>query len=109
MCCSCPSCSSLAALQATVQVLVCSCVRLELQCHTDVTACSRLSISACCLCACRITLPPAVHEAAAAKGKPADWLYCSELLEQTGIVVVPGGCILVLGAAGTGLGCSHNA
>lgn len=38
----------------------------------------------------RITLPPAVHEAAAAKGKPADWLYCSELLEQTGIVVVPG-------------------
>lgn len=38
----------------------------------------------------RITLPPAAHEAAAAKGKPADWLYCSELLEQTGIVVVPG-------------------
>lgn len=28
--------------------------------------------------------------AAAALGKPADWLYCSELLEQTGIVVVPG-------------------
>lgn len=39
---------------------------------------------------CRITLPAAVHEAAAAKGKPADYLYCSELLEQTGIVVVPG-------------------
>jgi aspartate/methionine/tyrosine aminotransferase len=39
---------------------------------------------------CRITLPPAVHEAAAAKGKPADYLYCNELLEQTGIVVVPG-------------------
>lgn len=45
----------------------------------------------CCVVRFRITLPPAVHEAAAAKGKPADWLYCSELLEQTGIVVVPGG------------------
>lgn len=39
---------------------------------------------------CRITLPAAAAEAAAAKGKPADWLYCSELLEATGIVVVPG-------------------
>lgn len=48
----------------------------------------------CCavLCVwCRITLPSGVHAAASAKGKPADWLYCSELLEQTGIVVVPGG------------------
>lgn len=75
----------------------------------DVAACDSLSISTCHLRACRITLPPAVHEAAAAKGKPADWLYCSELLEQTGIVVVPGGCILVLAAVGTGLGCTHTA
>ncbi|KIY92277.1 hypothetical protein MNEG_15687 [Monoraphidium neglectum] len=29
-------------------------------------------------------------EAAAARGKNGDWLYCLELLESTGIVVVPG-------------------
>ncbi len=38
----------------------------------------------------RIRLPHGAAAAAAAKGKPADWLYCSELLEETGIVVVPG-------------------
>jgi alanine transaminase len=38
----------------------------------------------------RIQLPAGAAAAAAAKGKPADWLYCSELLEATGIVVVPG-------------------
>lgn len=35
-------------------------------------------------------MPPAAAEAAAAQNKPADWLYCLELLEHTGIVVVPG-------------------
>lgn len=39
---------------------------------------------------CRIQLPPAAVAAATAIGKPADWLYCLELLESTGIVVVPG-------------------
>lgn len=39
---------------------------------------------------CRITLPTGAIEAADKLGKPEDWLYCSELLEQTGIVVVPG-------------------
>ena len=29
--------------------------------------------------------PPRMHA-----GKPGDWLYCKELLEATGIVVVPG-------------------
>eukprot|EP00878_Enallax_costatus_P033859 GHUV01037435.1.p1 GENE.GHUV01037435.1~~GHUV01037435.1.p1 ORF type:complete len:496 (+),score=103.97 GHUV01037435.1:60-1547(+) len=38
----------------------------------------------------RITLPNGAVEAADKLGKPADWLYCSELLDQTGIVVVPG-------------------
>ncbi|KAI8477320.1 MAG: alanine aminotransferase 2 [Monoraphidium minutum] len=38
----------------------------------------------------RITLPKAAADAAAKLRKPADWLYCLELLEQTGIVVVPG-------------------
>lgn len=35
-------------------------------------------------------MPSGAHAAAAQKGKPADWLYCNELLEATGIVVVPG-------------------
>lgn len=35
-------------------------------------------------------MPTGAVEAADKLGKPADWLYCSELLEQTGIVVVPG-------------------
>jgi hypothetical protein len=51
-----------------------------------------------------ITLPPAALEAAAALGKPADYLYCSELLEQTGIVVVPGQWVWVGGARGGGGG-----
>ncbi len=38
----------------------------------------------------RIHLPPAALEAARAQGRQPDWLYCSELLEATGIVVVPG-------------------
>jgi hypothetical protein len=38
----------------------------------------------------RITLPRAAAAAAAANNKPGDWLYCLELLESTGIVVVPG-------------------
>ncbi|KAF8060624.1 ALAAT2 [Scenedesmus sp. PABB004] len=38
----------------------------------------------------RITLPAGAVAAAAAAGKPPDWLYASELLEATGIVVVPG-------------------
>jgi aspartate/methionine/tyrosine aminotransferase len=38
----------------------------------------------------RIHLPPAAVEAARQLGKEPDWLYCSELLEATGIVVVPG-------------------
>jgi alanine transaminase len=38
----------------------------------------------------RITLPAGALAAAEAIHKPADWLYCSELLECTGIVVVPG-------------------
>ncbi|WIA15264.1 hypothetical protein OEZ86_003901 [Tetradesmus obliquus] len=38
----------------------------------------------------RITLPAKAVAAAEALGKPGDWLYCSELLEATGIVVVPG-------------------
>lgn len=37
-----------------------------------------------------ITLPRAASEAASRENKPADWLYCLELLESTGIVVVPG-------------------
>jgi len=35
-------------------------------------------------------VPPKAAEAAARNNKPADWLYCLELLECTGIVVVPG-------------------
>lgn len=42
------------------------------------------------LCWCRISLPAGALAAAAALGKPADWLYCSELLDAAGIVVVPG-------------------
>lgn len=38
----------------------------------------------------RITLPPAALEAAARAGKAADFLYCMELLDKTGIVTVPG-------------------
>jgi alanine transaminase len=59
-------------------------------------ACTRLwlankeSACAAALLACRITLPAGAVAAAEALGKPADWLYCSELLDATGIVVVPG-------------------
>jgi hypothetical protein len=59
--------------------------------RTEPSPCRAVLVCCCCTTR-RITLPPAAHEAAAAKGKPADWLYCSELLEQTGIVVVPGRC-----------------
>jgi aspartate/methionine/tyrosine aminotransferase len=38
----------------------------------------------------RITLPTGAVSAASELGKPGDWLYCSELLEATGVVVVPG-------------------
>ena len=38
----------------------------------------------------RITLPEKAVQAATAAGKAADALYCMELLEHTGIVVVPG-------------------
>ncbi|KAL4421585.1 hypothetical protein ABPG75_010876 [Micractinium tetrahymenae] len=38
----------------------------------------------------RLTVPPAAVKAAANQGKPADFLYCMELLDQTGIVTVPG-------------------
>lgn len=38
----------------------------------------------------RLSLPAAALAAAQAKGKPADFEYCWELLEETGIVTVPG-------------------
>ncbi|KXZ46718.1 hypothetical protein GPECTOR_41g683 [Gonium pectorale] len=38
----------------------------------------------------RIMLPEAAVQAAKKIGKQPDWLYCRELLEATGIVVVPG-------------------
>ena len=38
----------------------------------------------------RITLPPAAIEAAKAKGKSPDVMYCLELLEETGLSCVPG-------------------
>lgn len=38
----------------------------------------------------RLTLPAGAVEAAARQGTPADFLYCMELLDQTGIVTVPG-------------------
>jgi len=38
----------------------------------------------------RITLPQGALEEAQRIGKPADWLYCRDLLVATGIVVVPG-------------------
>mmetsp|Transcript_44465 Transcript_44465/g.115050 ORF Transcript_44465/g.115050 Transcript_44465/m.115050 type:complete len:504 (-) Transcript_44465:315-1826(-) len=37
-----------------------------------------------------LRLPPAAVEAAAARGQAADFLYCMECLEATGIVMVPG-------------------
>merc|ERR1712194_589343 len=37
-----------------------------------------------------ITLPAKAIEAASSKGQAPDFLYCWELLENTGIVVVPG-------------------
>jgi aspartate/methionine/tyrosine aminotransferase len=37
-----------------------------------------------------ITLPPKAVEAAAAAGKAADAFYCLRLLDETGVVVVPG-------------------
>ncbi len=39
----------------------------------------------------RLRLPQRALDEAAAAGKPADFLYCVELLEKTGIVTVPGG------------------
>ncbi|SPO28166.1 probable alt1 - alanine aminotransferase [Ustilago trichophora] len=38
----------------------------------------------------RVTLPPKAHEAAKAKGKKVDEFYCLEMLDATGICVVPG-------------------
>lgn len=38
----------------------------------------------------RITLPPGAIEAARAKGKAPDVMYCLELLEETGLSCVPG-------------------
>jgi len=38
----------------------------------------------------RISLPPAALEAAKAKGKAPDVMYCLELLEETGLSCVPG-------------------
>jgi len=38
----------------------------------------------------KITLPPKAIEAAAAKGQPADTFYAFDLLENTGICIVPG-------------------
>ncbi|KAL4426056.1 hypothetical protein ABPG77_007852 [Micractinium sp. CCAP 211/92] len=38
----------------------------------------------------RLTVPPGAVKAANKQGKPADFVYCMELLEQTGIVTVPG-------------------
>ena len=38
----------------------------------------------------RITLPPAAMEAAKAKGKAGDVMYCLELLDETGLSCVPG-------------------
>lgn len=37
-----------------------------------------------------MTLPPKAIEAAKAKGQPADTFYAFELLENTGICIVPG-------------------
>jgi alanine transaminase len=37
-----------------------------------------------------LQLPQAAVEAAAAKGQAADFMYCMECLESTGIVIVPG-------------------
>ncbi|PSC75327.1 alanine aminotransferase [Micractinium conductrix] len=38
----------------------------------------------------RLHLPPKAHAAAKAAGKPVDTFYCLQLLEETGIVTVPG-------------------
>ncbi len=38
----------------------------------------------------RVTLPKGAHEAAKAKGKKVDEFYCLEMLDKTGICVVPG-------------------
>lgn len=38
----------------------------------------------------RLTFPPAALEAAEQQGKQADFLYCVDLLNKTGIVTVPG-------------------
>ncbi|CBQ68350.1 probable alt1-alanine aminotransferase [Sporisorium reilianum SRZ2] len=38
----------------------------------------------------RVTLPAKAHEAAKAKGKKVDEFYCLEMLDATGICVVPG-------------------
>ena len=38
----------------------------------------------------QIRLPPKALDAATEAGKPADMMYCLELLDSTGIVVVPG-------------------
>lgn len=51
----------------------------------------------------QIRLPPAAAAAAAALGKQPDWLYCKELLEATGVVVVPGSGF---GQVGSGRGTS---
>lgn len=38
----------------------------------------------------KLTLPPKAVEAAAQKGQAPDFMYCMDMLEQTGVVVVPG-------------------
>lgn len=38
----------------------------------------------------RLTMPAGAVEAAAAQHKQPDFVYCMELLDQTGIVTVPG-------------------
>jgi hypothetical protein len=50
----------------------------------------------------RLTMPEGAEKAAAKLGKEADFMYCMELLDNTGIVTVPGsgfGQVLELAAA----------
>lgn len=54
----------------------------------------------------RLTMPAGAKEAAAAEGKQADFLYCMELLDHTGIVTVPGSGF---GQVGGALRCCHPA
>lgn len=47
----------------------------------------------------RIVLPKKAAEAAAEAGKSPDFLYCKQLLEETGIVCVPGSGFLQVPAS----------